>query len=228
MALGDNLGRYEVIRLADLADLTDDDELEVKANAKPGGRRRAAALIRWFNRGGDGRWTWGSEGDMTACHAVAAQHMSSERAWAFCGCRHRDATGRAGTAPPTTEQRGATTNASGGANIPLARCSNNVVRAAWVYASMPPTGSMIHGEQFRRRRCRTEVGLPELRHVKATGWWRMPLPGSVNSKIREGWRRRRRRRRGVRRVGGRAAMRGIALTRSPQWCRSIHASFPSR
>ncbi|WP_431976056.1 hypothetical protein [Micromonospora haikouensis] len=90
-----SLARYEIIRLADLEDLADwpDDDPETKASS-PQGRQRAAALIRWFNRGGDGRWTWGAPGDLTACHTLAARHMSSERAWKFCNRRHHDATGR--------------------------------------------------------------------------------------------------------------------------------------
>lgn len=59
------------------------------------GRRSARPLIEWFNRGGDGadRWVWGQPGDLTACHAVASRHMSSERAWGFCQRRHHDALG---------------------------------------------------------------------------------------------------------------------------------------
>lgn len=64
-----------------------------KTDRQAGGRRRARHLIRWFNRGGDGLWVWGQPGDLTACHAEASKHMSSDQAWGFCQRRHHDALG---------------------------------------------------------------------------------------------------------------------------------------
>lgn len=57
------------------------------------GDYRARHLIRWFNEGADGRVPWGAPGDLSACHELAAEHMSSDEAWGFCQLRHHDSLG---------------------------------------------------------------------------------------------------------------------------------------
>lgn len=57
------------------------------------GDYKARHLIRWFNEGADGRIPWGAPGDLTACHRIAAQHMSPDKAWGFCNNRHHDVLG---------------------------------------------------------------------------------------------------------------------------------------
>lgn len=59
------------------------------------GDYRARHLIRWYNEGGGGvhRWVWGAPEDLTACHRVASEHMSSDEAWRFCNTRHHQVLG---------------------------------------------------------------------------------------------------------------------------------------
>jgi 8-oxo-dGTP pyrophosphatase MutT (NUDIX family) len=54
----------------------------------------AQALRDWYNAGAHGGISWGGGGDLTACHAIASRHMSSEQAWGFCQRRHIDVTGK--------------------------------------------------------------------------------------------------------------------------------------
>lgn len=64
-----------------------------KADDGAAGRHRARHLIRWFNAGADGQIPWGAPGDLTACHAVASKHMTSQQAWGYCNERHKDVLG---------------------------------------------------------------------------------------------------------------------------------------
>lgn len=52
------------------------------------------ALRDWYASGAGGQISWGGAGDLTACHAIASRHMSSEQAWGFCQERHIQATGK--------------------------------------------------------------------------------------------------------------------------------------
>lgn len=52
------------------------------------------ALRNWYASGAGGAVNWGGPGDLTACHAIASRHMSSDQAWGFCQERHIQATGK--------------------------------------------------------------------------------------------------------------------------------------
>lgn len=65
----------------------------VKVDEGAVGDYKARHLIRWFNEGAAGQIDWGGPGDLTACHRVAAEHMSPEKAWGFCNNRHHDVLG---------------------------------------------------------------------------------------------------------------------------------------
>jgi len=52
------------------------------------------ALRNWYASGAGGAINWGGPGDLTACHAIASRHMSSDQAWGFCQERHIQATGK--------------------------------------------------------------------------------------------------------------------------------------
>jgi hypothetical protein len=52
------------------------------------------ALRDWYAGGAGGAVNWGGPGDLTACHAIASRHMSSDQAWGFCQERHIQATGK--------------------------------------------------------------------------------------------------------------------------------------
>ena len=52
------------------------------------------ALQNWYATGAHGAISWGGAGDLTACHAIASRHMSSDQAWGFCQERQIQATGK--------------------------------------------------------------------------------------------------------------------------------------
>jgi len=52
------------------------------------------ALQEWYVTGeGAKQIRWGTEGDLTRCHAIASKYMDSDQAWGFCQERARDAMG---------------------------------------------------------------------------------------------------------------------------------------
>lgn len=58
-------------------------------------RGNAEQLKRWYVTGeGAAKIRWGTDGDLTRCHKLAAKHMTPDQAWGFCQLRHRDATGK--------------------------------------------------------------------------------------------------------------------------------------
>ncbi len=68
--------------------------LSVKAKDSAPGDGNAENLRRWYVAGaGAAKIRWGTDGDLTRCHRIAAKHMTSDRAWGYCQLRHRDATG---------------------------------------------------------------------------------------------------------------------------------------
>lgn len=69
----------------------DPDVLKVANHLHKAGNVRA--LESWYNSGAGGQINWGGPGDLTACHAIASRHMSSQQAWGFCQERARQAMG---------------------------------------------------------------------------------------------------------------------------------------
>lgn len=51
------------------------------------------ALRKWYDEGAKGEIQWGTEGDLTRCHAIASKYMDSDQAWGFCERRAEDVYG---------------------------------------------------------------------------------------------------------------------------------------
>jgi hypothetical protein len=58
------------------------------------GQGNVRALQDWYVSGeGAEQIRWGTEGDLTRCHAIASKYMDSDQAWGFCQERAHDAMG---------------------------------------------------------------------------------------------------------------------------------------
>ena len=64
-----------------------------------GGANKAGnerALASWYTSGAGAELIrWGTEGDLTRCHDLAAKYMDDDQAWGFCNERAKDAMGHA-------------------------------------------------------------------------------------------------------------------------------------